>query len=306
MSDVIAVTGASGFIGMHLCEHFRRLGWEVRALVRNPAAYPWRVEGVRAFPCQLPETVDERGLEGARAVVHCAYMTRFTDVGQAERVNDLGTRKVLELARKAGIERFLFLSSQSAHEGAESYYGRSKLALEKALSPERDLSLRSGLVLGKDGSGLFHRMCDMIRRSKVIPLFGGGRQPIQTIHVEDLCRAVEAAVRRNLTGLLTIASPEVLEIRELFRSMAARIGSRPIFVPFPLTPMLLFLRALERMRIPFPVSSENLMGLKCLRAVDTSRDLAALGITVRATAESLAEVLEGPPVPTGEARAHAR
>jgi nucleoside-diphosphate-sugar epimerase len=156
VSDVLAVTGASGFIGMHLCEHFRRLGWEVRALVRNPAAYPWKVAGMRAFPCCLPETVDEGGLVGARVLVHCAYTTRFTDLEQAERVNDLGTRRVLELARKAGVERFLFVSSQSAHEEAESYYGRSKLALEKVLSPERDLIFRSGLVLGKAGSGLFH------------------------------------------------------------------------------------------------------------------------------------------------------
>jgi NADH dehydrogenase len=218
-------------------------------------------------------------------------MTRFTDIEEARRVNDLGTRRVLDRARKAGVHRFLFLSSQSAHEDAESYYGRSKLALEKLLEPDRDLIFRSGLVLGKSGSGLFHRMCDMIRRSRVVPLFGGGRQPIQTIHVEDLCLAVEAALRKELTGLFTIAAPRALEMRELLREIAVRLGRRPLLVPFPLGPTLLVLRALERMRIPFPVSSENLLGLKCLRATDTSRGLDTLGINARGTAESLDDVL---------------
>jgi NADH dehydrogenase len=291
VSGIIAITGATGFIGACLSEHFRRLGWEVRALVRRTAEYPWKVEGVRPFLCDLPDALDESSLDGARVVVHCAYMTRFTDIEEARRVNDLGTRRVLDRARKAGVHRFLFLSSQSAHEDAESYYGRSKLALEKLLEPDRDLIFRSGLVLGKSGSGLFHRMCDMIRRSRVVPLFGGGRQPIQTIHVEDLCLAVEAALRKELTGLFTIAAPRALEMRELLREIAVRLGRRPLLVPFPLGPTLLVLRALERMRIPFPVSSENLLGLKCLRATDTSRGLDTLGINARGTAESLDDVL---------------
>jgi len=41
---------------------------------------------------------------------------------------------------------------------------------------------RSGLVVARSGDGPFHHVCDMVRTSKVIPLFGGGRQPIQTIH----------------------------------------------------------------------------------------------------------------------------
>jgi len=290
---VIAITGASGFIGRHLCDHFRRLGWEVRGLVRNTAAYPFGEQGVKLFACDLPDDLDWSSFEGAGVVVHCAYMTRFTDLASARRVNDLGTREVVKLARATNA-RLVFLSSQSAHEEARSYYGKSKLALEKLFSPACDVVFRSGLVLGKAGDGLFHRMCDMVRRSKVIPLFGGGHQPIQTIHVDDLCRAVEAAVEKNLCGLFTIAEPRSLEMGQLLRAIASRLGSRPIFVPFPIPPMMLFLRAMETLHLPFPVSSENLLGLKCLRATDTSRDLAALGITARSATESLDEILGTP------------
>ncbi len=290
----IAITGAAGFIGRHLCDHFRRLGWEVRGLVRNTEACPFAEKGVRLFACDLPDKLDRAGLEGASVLVHCAYMTRFTDLAQAHRVNDLGTRRIIEVGRAAGVGRFVFLSSQSAHEEAQSYYGRSKLALEKLFSPERDTIFRSGLVLGKSGDGLFHRMCDKIRHARVIPLFGGGHQPIQTIHVEDLCRAVETAVAKNIAGLFTIAEPRVLEMGQLLRAIAARLGRRPFFVPFPIPPMLVFLRALEKLHIPFPVSSENLLGLRCLRPTDTTADLRRLGITVRGTGESLDEILGKP------------
>ncbi|HVR75169.1 MAG TPA: NAD(P)-dependent oxidoreductase [Planctomycetota bacterium] len=290
---VIAITGATGLVGRHLADRFRRLGWEVRALVRDAARYPYRESGIRSFACDLPDRIDPRGLEGANALIHCAYMTRFTDLESARRVNDLGTRKVLEAGRAAGVETSVFLSSQSAHEQASSYYGRSKLELERLFHPARDLVFRSGLVLSRSGSGLFHRMCDMVRGARVIPLFGGGHQPLQTIHVEDLAAAVEAAVRRGLTGLFTVAEPEAVAMKDFLRMIAARLGRRPLFVPFPMLPALLFLRGVELLRIPFPVSSENLLGLECLRASETRGQLAALGVNVRSAADSLDDVLSG-------------
>ena len=85
-------------------------------------------------------------------------------------------------------------------------------------------------------------------------------------------------------------------MRELLRDIARRLGRRPLFVPFPMALALTVLHTLEALRVPFPVSSENLLGLACLRVDDTTRDLAALGVTPRATAESLDEIL-GPATP---------
>ncbi len=294
LAPAIAVTGATGFIGRHLCERFRRAGWDVRALARGTEPYPFAVEGIRLFRCDLPDVLDEDAVRGARVLVHCAYTTRHTDLETARRVNELGTRRVLEVGRALGVEGCVFLSSQSAHEEARSYYGKSKFELERLFALERDVVIRAGFVLGKAGSGLFHRMCEMVGRARVIPLFGGGRQPLQTIHVEDLCDAVEAAVGKGLTGRFTVAEPAVTEVRELLRAIARRLGRRPVFVPFPMAPALAVLQTVEALRIPFPVSSENLLGLACLRVDDTTRDLAALGVTPRGTAESLDEILGRP------------
>lgn len=293
-APVIAVTGASGFLGRHLAEHCRRLGWEVRALVRDPTRYPFREPGIRLFLCDLPDRIDPAGLEGARWVVHCAYTTRFRDLESARRANELGTRNLLDLSREKGVRTFVFVSSQSAHEGAQSYYGRSKFALEKLCSADSDLVLRFGLLIGRKGAALFHRMADTVRRSRAIPLFGGGRQPLQTVHVEDAAKVIQTALERGLSGLFTIAHPVPVTMRSFLEAIASRLGKRPIFLPVPIGPALFALRALERLRLSLPVSSENLLGLKCLRSTDTTADLAKLGVTLRSTEESLDDAL-GPP-----------
>ena len=287
----IAVTGATGFIGRNLCDHFRRRSVDVRAMVRDTEAYPFAEQGIRTYRCVLPDTLDEGALAGATALVHCAYITRHRDLDEAHRVNDVGTRRVLEASRKAGVTRFVFFSSQSAHDQAESYYGRSKLRLERLADAKRDLILRPGLVLGPGRAGLFERMCETVRSSKVIPLFGGGHQPLQTVHIDDLCASVGAALDRNLTGLFTVADADPVPIGRFLRLLAAGLGKKPFFVPFPLTPALIMFRTLEALHIPFPVSSENLLGLKQMRAVDTRADQKTLGVSLRSTGESLRQIL---------------
>ena len=290
MSDpapTIAITGATGFIGRHLCARFAQAGWPTRALVRRPDAYEPPGPGVQGFACDLPDRIDPAALRGAGVVVHCAYVTRHQSLEEAARVNDVGTRRLLEASRAAGVERFVFVSSQSAHPGAVSYYGRSKHALEKLMAADHDLIIRPGLVMGRGSAGLFERMCGTVRSSKVIPLFGGGHQPLQTVHVEDLGAALESALRRGLTGTFTVAHPEAVEMGQFLRMIAARMGRSPIFVSCPIAPALAVLKLIETVRIPFPVSSENLLGMQQLRADDTRGDLAALGVPLRSTREAL-------------------
>src|SRR5205823_9158668 len=151
---VAAVTGASGLIGRALSAHFAARGWEVRALVRDPAAFGPPPAGVRLGRCDLPDTLDETLLAGADAVLHAAYATRERDRERARRVNEDGTRRLLEASRRAGVPRFLFVSTVAAHPEAPNYYARSKYALESLCDPGRDLVVRPGLVLAREGHGI--------------------------------------------------------------------------------------------------------------------------------------------------------
>lgn len=258
-------------------------------MARDPSAASLTANDITVHHCDLPDSVDETAFEDVDAVIHCAYMSRHTTLEEARRVNEEGTARVLALSRAAGA-RFVFISSTGAHEDALSYYGRSKLAIEGRLEPDRDLIIRPGLILG-DG-GLFARISDSLDRFGFVPVFNGGRQKIQTVHVDDLCTAILTALERGLTGRYVVAEPEGLELRELFRRMADRKGKKARLVSLPAKPVLAGLRVAERLGLRLPLTSENVLGALSLRTQPSESDLAELGVTVRSTGESLDDLLE--------------
>lgn len=286
----IAVTGANGLLGLPLCEDLQSRGWTVRALARRPEAFG--LPGIEALPCELPDGCDARHLEGADVVVHCAYSTTAQSREEAKRVNEEGTRNLLDASRQAGVDRFVFISSLAAEPDGPAYYARSKFRLEQLLDTSRDLALRPGLILAIEGHGRFRTMGEAMRKTGFMPLFGGGHQPFHTVHVDDVCEALARALDRELTGVLTVAEPEPLTMRQFLEQMAERLDVRCRFLPLPFGPALLAIRMIEALRLPFPLQSESLLGLKGMKRVDVSADMERLGMTFRSAEASLDDLLE--------------
>jgi nucleoside-diphosphate-sugar epimerase len=288
---VVAVTGASGMLGRHLCASFSGRGWEVRALVRSPAAFTDAPPRVTVGRCDLPEAIDESLLDRASALVHCAYATRATDRVEARHVNEEGTLRILDASRRAGIPRFVFISTVAANPDAPNYYARSKHTLERLLDPERDLVVRPGLIISKHGQGLFQQMRDITRRTHLVPLFGGGKQPLQTVHVDDLCEAIARALERGLTGALNVAEPEPVCLAEFMRMLSDRLQVRCLFLPLPFAVVLAAVRVFEALRLPFPLRSESLLAVKGLQQLPVEEDLRRLDMVVRSAERSIADVV---------------
>lgn len=289
MTRCCVVTGANGLLGRHLCERLARAGWEVRGLVRDPARDPFDDRRIRLFACDLPEHVDASAFEGASVVIHAAYMSRHTTLEEARAVNEEGTARVLELSRASGARRFVFISSTGAHEDALSYYGRSKLLIESRLDLTRDLVIRPGLILGH--GGLFERISSSLRRFGLVPVFDGGRQRIQTVHVDDLAAAIVRAVELDLTGRYVIAHPEPIQLRDLFREIGLRMDRRVRLVPLPAGPLAAVLRAAERLGLRLPLTSENVLGAISLRSQPSEYDVERVGVPIRSTSESLDDLI---------------
>jgi nucleoside-diphosphate-sugar epimerase len=283
----IAITGATGLLGGALCRRFVTEGWRVRAVSR---AREGVAEGAEWFRGELPGDLDERALRGADVVIHAAYAMRSR--GEvADRVTNLaGSRRVFAASRAAGVGRLVFVSSVSAHERAEGFYGRSKRELEEEMDPGRDLVMRPGLILAR-GAGLFDRMVRVVKGTGIVPLFGGGKQVIQTVHLDDLCEAFVRAVRKDSVGSLTVCEPEGLTMRGLFEEVGRVLGRRVTIVPLPFGPVLLGLRVCEAVGMRLPVSADNLLGLRSMRHWDSRPSLKALDMTVRSAPESLKGLL---------------
>ena len=287
----VAVTGATGLIGRALCESLAASGYSVRAFTRRPDPHLSSIAGVVRADCDLPERFDTAALSECDVLIHAAYVTRFRNIDEARRINEDGTLRLLAASRAVGVKKFVFISTTSAHAQAASYYGQSKLRLEAALDPRADLVIRPGLVLSRRG-GLFGRLA-RARPSWLpfpVPLFDGGTQPMQTIHLDDLLTGCRRALESDMSGSLTIAAPEHLTIREFFQAVADYTGRKALFVSMPLNPSLRIMQLMESLHVPIPVSSENLLGLSTLKYWDTTSDLSALDLHVRSLAQSLASL----------------
>jgi nucleoside-diphosphate-sugar epimerase len=279
----IALTGADGFLGRHLTRTFLAREWRVTGLIRNPGTKHLLNDRASYFHFAFPNELDERAFsEPVDVLVHCAFAMK---VG---RRNYPINRQATAFLTRQKAERFLFISSMSAHDKAESLYGREKLYIESMLDAQRDLIMRPGFVIG-DG-GVFANLVRSIRNLPVIPLFYGGNQPIQTVHVDDLCVATANAIERGITGVVNYGEPKPVFLRDLYRTIAERLGVRRPFIRLPGGLILMGMRSVERMGLSLPITSENLLGLKHLIEVDTARDVERLGFTPRTMKESLATV----------------
>ena len=126
---MLALTGATGFVGQALLDRAAAAGIAVRALARRPPAARQGVEWIAG-------DLDDRAalaalLAGAEAVVHIAGAVNAPDPASFEAANVTGTLGVIEAALAAGVQRLVHVSSLSAREPKLSAYGASKARSEK-------------------------------------------------------------------------------------------------------------------------------------------------------------------------------
>ena len=277
----LGVTGANGYIGREVVRIARAAGMEVRVLVRHPPSLSAAAEpGLRAFPYALGGEPPEEALKGAAALIHLAV---DTSGGVDDDANLAGTLRLREAARRAGIRRFVFVSSQSAAATALSAYGRSKWRIEQRLDGAEDIAVRPGMVFGGPERGLYGVLCRLVSKLPVVPVIRG-RAPLYPIHVEDLAQALirlaVGPVPAERVVCLGSAEPIPLAVF-LERLGAARLGRKPRLLPVPTAPFLGVLAPLSKVSPQAAFLRERLLGIKALPTMDTAAGLRAAGIVLR-------------------------
>jgi NADH dehydrogenase len=285
----IAITGSSGFIGAELVQHFLQRGDQVVMMQRSAPKSLADDAFFLPFDLRSPQVPESTGLS---AMVHCSVMAQSAHDKDAEEVNMSATLLLRNFCRKHGIP-FIFLSTMSAHEDAESVYGRHKFRLEGMLDRPMETVLKLGLVVGASG-GLFQRIAASIQKSPIVPLVDGGRQPVQTVAVEDVCRIVSRVIDEKMSGTFLIGSTEVISLRELYVRIAAEQGRRLKFISLPYMLFDAVFTVLALLPVRLPVSKENLLGLKHLRSFDTAADLSRLGVRLTPLREVLTAISQRP------------
>ncbi|WP_438479480.1 NAD-dependent epimerase/dehydratase family protein [Oleiharenicola lentus] len=270
MSLRVAITGASGFLGHALLQRLLNAGLEVHALSRNPSS----MEGVRWHAYNLAEPVPQV-IESCDVIVHAAF-AMGANANSLEAVNKDAAAHLLAVARTYR-RHFIFISSMSAHDHAESSYGRTKWAIEQTLDPTQDTIVRPGLIVG--AGGVYQRMLESLRSTPIVPIFFGGMQPIHPVALEDLVEGLFHIISRRIPGIFNLGSIEPISVRELYRRMLHSAGLRRTIIPLPGSLALRGLRATEALGLRLPLTTENLLGQKHLRSFETANSYTRLGIS---------------------------
>ena len=251
----ILVTGASGFIGSHLCEKLFSKGHQVIALNRSGSPV---FGALQTVPWCFGESVKNIKFD-CEVAIHLAY--DFSGKKGAKRTI-LGTKKLVAHLYNHGVRRQLFVTSYSAGKHASSCYGRTKAILEEILRKDkRTIIIRPGLVIG-DG-GIYGKIVKLISRSPLIPLPGGDNILVNTIVIERLIdEMIKICIVQNPDQVANLFDPQPITLRNLARNIALDLKKRRYFISVPISLILNLTRILELIGINFPISSDSIIGLR--------------------------------------------
>lgn len=187
-SGVVALTGATGFVGKSTLDRLLEAGWQVRALTRRDQPKRFGVTWVRG---SLDDAESLAKLcDGASAVLHIAGVVNVPDAAGFAAGNVTGTANMLAAAKQAGIQRFVHVSSLAARHPELSIYGASKARGEKLVGTSLlDWTIiRPPGVYGPGDKDVFDMFRLAAKGIALLPPSGRG----SWIYVDDLARLLVA------------------------------------------------------------------------------------------------------------------
>ncbi len=262
---LIALTGATGFIGQFLLRDLPKRGYRLRVLLRRPSVMPMESASAVVGDLARPQNM-AAALADVDAVIHSAGIAHAMSGLPEDDYRILNTDATIRLARaaqRAGVKRFIFLSSIRAQSGPTAdhvltealapqptdAYGRSKLAAEQGLA-ELDLdwvALRLTLVYGPGVKGNMEELVRLARSPYPLPLARLDAKR-SLLSLENLVAAIETvlAAPARLQRAFIVADAEPLTIPEMITILRRGLGRRPGLVPVPPRLLELGLRAAGR------------------------------------------------------------
>jgi predicted dehydrogenase/nucleoside-diphosphate-sugar epimerase len=250
----VLITGASGFIGCRLSEwlHFGS-DWRVKPMIRTPG------RAVRLARMPLDYAIGDlnavadltKALEGCEAVVHAGIGTSWR---RSERVttNVEGTKKLVDAALRAGVERFVHISTIAlygdhvtgtiteetpAHpkkgwDYAESKYAAEQVVLDAAARGLPAVVLRVAVVYGPHNMTVTARPLEHLVRNQLF-LADCRDVPSNTIYIDNLCAGIQLALDGgpDIDGqTFLLSDDDCYTWGEYFEYFADRLGASVQYV----------------------------------------------------------------------------
>lgn len=241
----IFLTGGSGFVGSAAIHHLSN-SHEILAMSRSDSSDSRiRMAGGMPVRCDL-SSVQQEHLKGCDAVIHCAaYVGPHGSKRDFHMGNVEGTRRMLQAATEAKVERFIHIGTEAAlftgkdlQQIDESYpfpkknpylYGSTKLAAEQLVrqangSGLETLVLRPRLIWGPGDTSVLPVVLGMVQKGQ-FKWIDGGRALTSTCFIENLTHAMERSLTRGIPGeAYFITDDEIWTIRDFLTELLSTQG----------------------------------------------------------------------------------
>ena len=184
---MIAITGATGFLGRHLVAKLRNKN--IKCLVRKED------HGFKKLKVTKGDIGDKKALDtlvkNAKIVVHLAAVIDHKDKEEYQKVNIEGTKNLIKACKNNNVKRVIFVSSMASTKKYLDDYGKSKSEAEKLLlSSGLDVTiLRPSFIYGKNSNSM-KKLLEFLNKFKVIPIVGDGEYKFRPVHVDDVVKAI--------------------------------------------------------------------------------------------------------------------
>lgn len=289
----IFLTGATGFVGRHMVQRLLDDGHAVRALLRTLPGQKARL--VQAFHKQgdfayvAGDVVSGAGLDeamqGCDAVIHLVGIIAEKGSNTFESVHHVGTRNVVEAARRKAVGRFVHMSAIGVRRDGVARYQTTKWKGEEVVrqSGIPYCILRPSLIFGP-GDGFVTQMMDVMKKTPLFrPVPGDGSPRFRPISIDDVtmcfARALTAEAARGQT--VEIGGADELSLNQVLNEIARCAGVRKAAVHVPMPLMLAVAALAERILPAPPVTTEQLRMLQEGSTCEIERMVKIFGVQPR-------------------------
>lgn len=230
---MIFLTGASGFLGNKILAKLVETKESVRCISRKFLPNSENVEWVRLdlLESRIPNDL----LDGCSCVIHCAGIIKGSK-RDLNKVNCILTQKLLRLSHKAGVKKFVFISSIDTLLFDSEYAKSKKLAEEVVTRSKMDwIVIRPSQIFGLDDNKNFALLNKLVKMLPIIPIPFGGKFKWEPVSVDDLAAYIVNLVLNNSVRNeeLNVVGPEAISFYDIVCQLEKfnDVNRLKIFVP---------------------------------------------------------------------------
>ncbi len=239
---MIAVVGATGFIGRSILEQLQEKDEPVRGLYRKDS----KIEALKQYKnLELVEgdVLDraslKRLMQGADKLIIASAVTanKKNKDNLYERVHVDGTKNIIEAAQEAGIKRIVLLSGLGTKPDKPGTYMQTRWEMEEIVRGGGiDWTVVQPSILFGQGAEFFEAQAKIIKLAPFAPVIGNGKTRFQPIYVKDVARCIIETFDRadKLNRTFAIGGPEYYTYTELINLMVRTLGKKRLKLYLPL------------------------------------------------------------------------